>query len=54
MQELCQASQAVNEASSDISAFTENLGKEALNLVKLADSTAKVARELMEIMNSNM
>jgi methyl-accepting chemotaxis protein len=54
MQELCQASQAVNEASSDISAFTENLGKEALNLVRLADSTAKVARELMEIMNSNM
>ena len=54
MQELCQASQAVNDASSGISAFTENLGREALNLAKLADSTVRVARELMEIMNTHI
>ena len=54
MQELCQASQAVNDASSGISAFTENLGQEALNLAKLADSTVRVARELMEIMNTHI
>ena len=54
MQELCQASQAVNDASSEISAFTENLGHEALTLAKLADSTVRVARELMEIMNAQI
>ncbi len=54
MQELCQASQAVNDASSGISVFTENLGREALNLAKLADSTVRVARELMEIMNTHI
>ena len=54
MQELCQASQAVNDASSEISAFTENLGHEALTLAKLADRTVRVARELMEIMNAQI
>ena len=54
MQDLCEASQAVNDASSGISAFTENLGREALTLAKLADSTVKVARELMGIMNAQI
>ena len=50
MQELCEASQAVNDASSGISAFTETLSKEAQNLAELAENTAKAAHELMEIM----
>ena len=52
MQDLCQASQAVNDASSEISAFTETLSKEAQNLAALAENTAKVAHELMEIMKT--
>ncbi len=51
MQDLCQASQAVNDASNGISAFTETLSKEAQNLAELAENTAKVAHELIDIMN---
>lgn len=54
MQDLCQASQAVNDASNGISAFTETLSKEAQNLAELAENTAKVAHELMEIMNTHI
>ena len=54
MQELCEASQAVNDASGGISAFTETLSKEARNLAQLAENTAKVAHELMEIMNTHI
>ena len=54
MQDLCQASQAVNDASSGISAFTETLSKEAQNLAELAGNTAKVAHELMEIMRTHI
>ncbi len=54
MQDLCQASQAVNDASSGISAFTETLSKEAQNLSELAGNTAKVAHELMEIMRTHI
>ena len=54
MQELCEASQAVNDASNGISAFTETLSKEAQNLAELAENTAKVAHELMEIMNTHI
>ncbi len=54
MQDLCQASQAVNDASCGISEFTENLGKEAHNLAQLAENTAKVAHELMEIMKNHI
>ena len=54
MQELCEASQAVNDASSGISAFTETLSKEAQNLAELAENTAKVAHELMEIMKAHV
>ena len=53
MQDLYQASQAVNDASSGISAFTETLSKEAQNLAELAENTAKVAHELMEIMKTH-
>ena len=53
MQDLYQASQAVNDASSGISAFTETLSKEAQNLAELAENTAKVAHELMEIMKAH-
>ena len=54
MQNLSQASQAVNEASSGISIFTETLSKEAQNLAELAENTAKVAHELMEIMKTHI
>ena len=54
MQDLCLASQAVNDASSGISAFTETLSKEAQNLAELAENTAKVAHELMEIMKTHI
>ena len=54
MQELCEASQAVNDASSGISAFTETLSQEAQNLAELAENTAKVAHELMEIMKAHV
>ena len=54
MQDLCQASQAVNDASSEISSFTEALGNEAQNLAALAEKTAKAAHELMEIMKTNI
>ena len=54
MQDLCQASQAVNEASNEISTFTETLSQEAQNLAQLAESTSKVANELMEIMKTHM
>ena len=54
MQDLCQASQAVNDASNEISTFTETLSKEAQNLAELAENTAKVAHELMAIMNTHI
>ena len=54
MQDLCEASQAVNDASTEISAFTETLSKEAQNLAELAENTARVAHELMEIMKTNI
>lgn len=54
MQDLSQASQAVNDASSEISAFTQILSKEAKNLAELAGTTTKAARELMEIMQTHI
>ena len=53
MQDLSQASQAVNDASGEISSFTETLSREAQNLAELAGNTTKVAHELMEIMKSH-
>jgi len=54
MQDLMKASKAVNEASSEISSFTESLSLEAKNLAVLAETTAKTAKELMEIMKTNV
>ena len=54
MQDLSQASQAVNDASSEISAFTQTLANEAQNLAELAETTAKAAHELMEIMQTHI
>lgn len=54
MQDLMKASEAVNEASSEISSFTETLSSEAQNLASLAENTAKTAKELMEIMRTQI
>ena len=54
MQDLMEASKAVNIASSEISSFTETLSSEAQNLASLAENTAKTAKELMEIMKTHV
>ncbi len=54
MHDLSNASQAVNEASTEISSFTQTLSSEAQNLAALAENTAKAAKELMEIMKTQI